>query len=450
MNKKIIQTLAVHLSATGHWRDAHGCTHMSANGQTRGRGRVRLRYMRHAPDNRDGTYEPQRKATLALHEFLSDNESDLIERCRLKSAQRPLPKDAQEVLKHGIPIFLGQLIRTLAMEQTQEPMRSRQISGPAGGGGPVISEMGATAALHGRELLNHGFTIDQVVHAYGDACQAITDLAAEHRIPFQIDEFRTLNRCLDNAIADAVTEYSYQHDVSIANKQAQEGNERLGILMHELRNHLQTATMAFTAIQAGNVGASGATARILQRELVALGRLVDGSVFDVRMQAGVAMRVFSLASFIAYVQISAALEADRHDCRFVVSSVDPDLAIVADRYLLSAAVGNLLQNAFKFTQPRTNVTLNAYATADRILIDVEDHCGGLHSSDPEELFAAFAQGGADKRGRRLGLSIVRRSVEAHRGILRVRDQPGVGCVFTIDLPRHATQEEGLHLGHPSD
>ena len=200
----------------------------------------------------------RRTATLMLHKFLSDNESDLIERCRLKSAERPLPRDALEVLKHGIPIFLRQLIRTLATEQTQEPARSRQISGPAGGGRPVISEMGATAALHGRELLEQGFTIDQVVHAYGDACQAITDLAVEHRIPFQVGEFRTLNRCLDNAIADAVTEYSYQHDVSIANRQSQAVNERLGILAHQLRNHLQTATMAFTAIQAGNVGASGA------------------------------------------------------------------------------------------------------------------------------------------------------------------------------------------------
>ena len=394
----------------------------------------------------------RRTATLMLHKFLLDNESDLIERCRLKSAERPLPKDAQEVLKHGIPIFLGQLIRTLAMEQTQEPMRSHQISGPAGGGRPVISEMGATAALHGRELLEHGFTIDQVVHAYGDACQAITDLAVEHRIPFQIDEFRTLNRCLDNAIADAVTEYSYQHDISIANKQSQAVNERFSILAHELRNHLQTATMAFSAIQEGNVGASGATARILHRELAALSRLVDGSVFDVRMQAGMAMhnQLFSLASFIVDVKISAALEANHHDCRFLVSSVDLDLAIVADRHLLSAALGNLLQNAFKFTQPRTDVTLNAYATADRILIDVEDHCGGLHSSDPEELFAAFAQGGTDKRGLGLGLSIVRRSVEAHHGVLRVRDRPGVGCVFTIDLPRHAIQEEGLHFGHLSD
>ena len=70
--------------------------------------------------------------------------------------------------------------------------------------------MGAAASLHGRELMQRGFTVDQVVHDYGDLCQAITDLAFELKAPIEIDEFRTLNRCLDNGIADAVTEYSYQ------------------------------------------------------------------------------------------------------------------------------------------------------------------------------------------------------------------------------------------------
>ena len=382
-----------------------------------------------------------------LHEFVSANESELIERCRLKAADRPMPKATQEALKHGIPSFLRQLIRTLAMEQTAEPMRSRKISGPSGGG---RSEIGETAATHGRELLAHGFTVDQVVHAYGDACQAITDLAVERRIPFEMDEFRTLNRCLDNAIADAVTEYSYQRDVSIADMQSQVVNERLGVLAHELRNHLQTATLAFSALKAGTVGLGGSTSGVIDRTLVALSRLVDGSVSEVRMEAGMSMQsqLFSLAAFIVDVKISASLEASLHDCPFMVSPVDMELAVEADRHLLSAAVGNLLQNAFKFTQPGTYVHLNAYATGDRILIEVEDNCGGLPGGDPEKLFAPFTQGGPDRRGLGLGLSIVRRSVEAAHGTLRARDLPGKGCIFTIDLPRHPLPKV-LHATYPA-
>lgn len=377
-----------------------------------------------------------------LHIFLTDNESELIERCRLKAAERPLPQATQEVLKHGIPSFFRQLIRTLEIEQTLEPMQSRQISGPAGGGTPVMSEIGGTAATHGRELLDHGFTIDQVVHAYGDACQAITDLAVERRVPFDMDEFRTLNRCLDNAIADAVTEYAYQRDVSLADIQSQAMNQRLGVLAHELRNLIQTATLAFSAIKAGNVGLAGSTSSVMDRTLVALSRLVDGSVSDVRLAAGMAIQsqLFSLASFIVDVKISASLLAHHYDCRFITSSVDLELAIEADRHLLAAAVGNLLQNAFKFTLPGTDVSLHAYASGNRILIDIEDKCGGLPAGVSENLFAPFKQRGSDRRGLGLGLSIVKRSVEANHGILRVRDQPGVGCIFTVELPRHAIQK----------
>jgi hypothetical protein len=170
-----------------------------------------------------------------LHEFLTSNRADLIERCRIKVAQRSAPRVTEAELTHGIPLFLDQLIKTLEIEQTSDPMRSRRVSGPAGGG-PVSSEMGAAAALHGRELMQQGFTVDQVVHDYGDLCQAITDLALEVKAPVEIDEFQTLNRCLDNGIADAVTEYSYQRSPAVANYRVLALSERLGFLAQELRD----------------------------------------------------------------------------------------------------------------------------------------------------------------------------------------------------------------------
>jgi len=129
----------------------------------------------------------------------------LIDRCRLKVAQRSASTATDAELEHGVPLFLDQLIRTLRVEQTAEPMRSRKVSGPSGGETPVLSEIGVAAARHGRELLRRGFTVDQVVHDYGDLCQAITEVAFEHDAPIEVDEFRTLNRCLDNAIAAAAS-----------------------------------------------------------------------------------------------------------------------------------------------------------------------------------------------------------------------------------------------------
>jgi signal transduction histidine kinase len=145
----------------------------------------------------------------------------------------------------------------------------------------------------------------------------------------------------------------------------------------------------------------------------------------------------SVADFIAEVKASLSFDARARECEFTVALVDPELAVDADRDMLLSAVGNLLQNAFKFTGHHTEVSLKAYAAADRIRIDVEDHCGGLPPGDPEELFLPFTQSGTNKSGLGLGLSICRVSVEAMNGVLSVRDVPGAGCVFTIDLPRHS-------------
>jgi len=376
-----------------------------------------------------------------LHEFLTNNREDLIARCRSKVAKRTAPRVAEAELTHGIPLFLDQLIKTLRVEQTAEPMLSRRVSGPAGGGVAVQSEMGAAAAIHGRELLLHGFSVDQVVHDYGDLCQAITDLAFELSAPIATDEFRTLNRCLDNGIADAVTEYSYQRYSVLANDGVQALNERLGFLAHELRNLLHSGTLAFTALKLGNVGANGATGAVLERSLIGLRTLVDRTLADVRVAAGMLPRneLVSVADFVDEIAVSARLEAGVHGCSFAVSHVAPGIAVDVDRDMLLSALGNLLQNAFKFTRPGTEVSLTAHAVADRVLIEVEDHCGGLPPGSRDKIFVPFAQAGANRSGLGLGLAICKRGVEANNGTLRVRDVPTSGCVFSIDLPRKAVR-----------
>src|SRR6185369_18056712 len=137
--------------------------------------------------------------------------------------------------------------------------------------------------------------------------------------------------------------------------------------------------------------------------------LIDRSLAEVRLTAGLPGEHarFSLADFIAEIKLSATLEAQVRECGFAVSKVDPLLALDADRDLLLSAVGNLLQNAFKFTRHGTEVALNAYAVADRIRMDVEDNCGGLPSGDTEVMFKPFMQHGVDKTGLGLGLSIAR-------------------------------------------
>ena len=365
-----------------------------------------------------------------LDNFLDRNRTTLIARCHAKAAARRGLGAAEPELWYGIPVFVDQLISALRLDAR---------SGSANTGMTLIrtsaSNIGGTAAQHGNELLRSGFTVNQVVHDYGDLCQAITDLAIEQNATISVAEFRTLNRCLDLAIADAVTEFARQREEfkSGAEKPA---NERLGFLAHEARNLIGTAILALATVKKGGLGLGGATGALIDRSLIGLRDLIDRTLLEVRLSAGIPPRLerIVLRDFIGEAEDAAALDAAAHDVEIVVAPIRPNLAIEADRQILTAALANVLQNAVKFTRRDSRVSLRAAATGDRVLIDVEDQCGGLPAGIAENLFRPFAQGGVDRTGLGLGLPISRRGVEANGGTLRVRDLPGTGCVFTIDLP----------------
>lgn len=366
-----------------------------------------------------------------MHTFLTNT---LIASCKVKVSLRLHRAATDAQLANGVPLFIDQLTRTLGAEEAGEQAESMKISGAAGGDIAALSEIGVSASAHGKDLLRLGFTVDQVVHDYGDLCQAITDLAFERDAPFTIYEFRTLNRCLDNAIADAVTAFSAERDAAVLLQQHADAHERVGFLVHELRNALGTATLAASALHQGNMSMNGATGAVLRRSLSALNTLINRSLAEVRSDTQTPTQVFGVAAFIADAQHAAQLDASARGCTLVVPTVDEALTIRANRGLLQAALANLLQNAFKFTQPNSEVTLRAYASESRVLIDVQDHCGGLPAGGATRMFTPFNQRSDDRSGLGLLLSIARQSIEADAGTLSVRDVPGTGCVFTISLP----------------
>ena len=355
-----------------------------------------------------------------LHEFLTLHREQILARTRAKVATRMAPRPTQDELEHGVPLFLDQLAETLRFEQAN-PARS------------TSAEMARGAQRHGGELRLAGFTVGQVVHGYGDVCQAVTELAMELDLPISADEFKTLNRCLDEAIAQAVTEFGRQRDLSAS----ESGAERLGFFAHELRNLLSNALLAFEVLKGGTVGVGGSTGKVLGRNLIALRDLIDRSLAEVRLEAGLHRREhIPLAGLMEEVEVAASIEANARGLQLTVLPVPPDVGIDADRQLIAAALANLLQNAFKFSRPKGAVVLrtDATTTAGRVLLEVEDECGGLPAGKAEDLFRPFEQRGHDRSGLGLGLSIARESVEANGGLIRARSLPGRGCVFTIDLP----------------
>lgn len=357
---------------------------------------------------------------MTLHDFIIRYRQELIERARAKVARRSTPRATTHELEYGIPLFLTQLVATLHLESARATSDGSAIRW--------------SAAQHGGELLREGLSIAQVVHDYGDLCQAVTELALELGLPVGTQDFHTLNRCLDDAIASAVTEYARQRDVATPGTEVR----RKGFLVHEVRNHLQTAMLAYQAVKSGKVGVTGSTIEVLGRSLLGLRDVIDRSLAEVRLTGAphVQERI-RVADLIEEAALEGSIEATSRGLHFSVEPVDSKLFIEVDRLLFASAISNLLHNAFKFTRPSGHVSLRTNRHADHVSIDIEDECGGLTQGCPEALFRPFEQRNADRTGLGLGLAICRQAVEADRGRVSARDLPGKGCVFTIEMPLSA-------------
>jgi hypothetical protein len=109
-----------------------------------------------------------------LAEFVAVNRAELISRCRAKVAGRADAGAANAGVDRGVPMFLDQLLAQLRHGMSAD------------------EDIARTAAQHGHDLLVQGYTVSQVVHDYGDICQAITELAVEREAAISTDDFRTL------------------------------------------------------------------------------------------------------------------------------------------------------------------------------------------------------------------------------------------------------------------
>ena len=189
-----------------------------------------------------------------LHDFIAAHREQLIARCKEKATERSDSPPVRQAIEHGVPVLLEQLVSVL---------RSGLWPGP---------EIGHTALLHGRDLLRAGLSVSDVVHTYGDVCQSVTELAVELDATISSEHFRVLNKCLDNAIASAVTEFGRTHGESADGEAAHESERS------ELQNLSNAALLAFEAIQSGRVGIAGSTGAVLHRHLVDIVALADRSL----------------------------------------------------------------------------------------------------------------------------------------------------------------------------
>ncbi len=361
-----------------------------------------------------------------LREFIATRRDEILALARLRVAARNEPASTTELAK-GLPVFLDQLGEALRKASAHEPIEHDAIK--------------ASADQHGNDQFHQGLNVAQVVHGYGDLCQVISGLAMDQDALIPASEFQTLNLCLDDAIAGAVSAFGRHRESAISD----EGTERLGMLAHEMRNVLASAVLSFGSIKRGTVAIGGSTGLSLERSLTRLTRLIDRSLADVRLDAGIQhLERVPLWAVVEEVEIGGLSVAEQRGLHFDVATVDRTLVVEADRQILAAALANLVQNALKFTRPGTTIAVRTRTTDTRVFIDVEDECGGLPPGGAEELLKPFRQRGEDRTGVGLGLAICAKAMKALAGELHVRDLPAKGCIFTIDLPKQLPAPTSIH------
>jgi signal transduction histidine kinase len=171
---------------------------------------------------------------------------------------------------------------------------------------------------------------------------------------------------------------------------------------------LVAQVLDFAGIESGS--------RAYASEPVALARVVDDVVKDMRL----------------------ALEQSGLSVAKEIPAGLPDVS--GDAAALRRVLANLLANAVKFAAPGRRVSVRATARPERRAVElrIEDHGPGIPPEERERVFEPFYRGAAAQRneqpGSGLGLSLVRRVVDAHGGRARIEDTAGGGASVVIELP----------------
>lgn len=293
-------------------------------------------------------------------------------------------------------------------------------------------EHSTTAAGHGEQRLRLGFSLDSVVREYGALRDAILATAREAGDELSFRETQIVFDCVITGIACAVSEYTHQRDADLQRL----ANEHFAFIAHELRNPLSSATLAFDQLIAkGIVPSDTREVSAIGRSLQRVSELVDQTLRIARVASGIELRrqYTTLGALFEDVELGAISEANARGVAIKVV-LGHDERVQLDVRLVHSAVSNLVRNAVKYTRQQSTVELRGSAENGRVVVEIEDCCGGLEPGKVEQAFAPFVRLDTKQGGFGLGLAIAKQAVAAHGGTIRVQNIPGKGCIFVLELP----------------
>jgi signal transduction histidine kinase len=352
---------------------------------------------------------------MPLYSLLAASRDQVIERWKrhVQGELAPESMPTFELVDH-LPEFLDEIIAALA--------RGHAESAPAS----------LASADHGAQRLRLGFSLDSVVREYGALRDAIVDTAREAGAPITFEEMQLVFDRIIDGIAEAVAEYTHARDAELV----RHSNEHFAFIAHELRSPLSAATLAHQQLQrSGVIPAESRAAMALERGLRRTSELIDHTLKIARVVSGIELRrdPTTIGAIFDDVEMTVAAEAEAKRVTVHVVITD-DRAVDLDVRLVRSAVGNLLQNAVKYTHADSTVELRGCVKDGLAVIEIEDRCGGLDPGQATAALSPFVRLDTAQTGFGLGLAIAKQAVDAHGGTLRVQDLPGTGCIFVLELP----------------
>jgi signal transduction histidine kinase len=182
--------------------------------------------------------------------------------------------------------------------------------------------------------------------------------------------------------------------------------------------------------------------RTVENQAQALSRLVKQLLDVSRFDAGggrIDARRMDLGRFLDDLERAFDVLARQRGIAFrVIRGADLPVEVVWDADRMNEVMGNLISNAFKFTERGGTVELTAEGSAEVVQIEVSDTGAGITAEELpfvfEKFFQAANQAEAAQKGTGLGLAIAKQIVEAHGGMITAESTRGVGTRFTLTLP----------------
>ena len=359
---------------------------------------------------------------IQLSALLADRRVDILKRWTQRIGREHVDKELSrgELWDH-LPHFFDEVLAALRTDE--------------GSSAEAAATNGSAASVeHGTQRLRVGFDLAEVIREYEILTECILDEVEAVGGSISTRAFRRVQALLNGGRAQAVVAYVDRRDAEMT----QASSQHVAFIAHELRSPLMSAFLAVTALGKSERPEDQWALDILTRNLNALRDLIDQVLTADRLAGQIPLRpeLFDLRALLEQVTADAQIAAQRRQVDIALAA-PVALPFNGDQRLLRSAIGNVLGNAVKFTHEGSAISVRAQRHDGGITVEVEDGCGGLPQDNTQELFEPFVQRGENRSGFGLGLAIVKQALEAHSGRVSVRNVPGKGCVFSLELPDSA-------------